>query len=78
MKERIIPYSEDARRLISGMLQKDPEQRPTIFDVSEMVDSLLHKLIPRDDDDNDDHSDDEVLQVRLLLDNLFFMRIKVY
>ena len=63
MKERIIPYSEDARRLISAMLQKDPEQRPTIFDVSEMVDSLLHKLLPRDDDDNDDHSDDEVLQV---------------
>ena len=70
MNERTIPYSEDFRRLILRMLQKDPRKRPTIFEVSDMVDSLLRKTLPQDD------TDDEDLQV--LIKNKYSKDLKLY
>ena len=63
MNEKTIPYSEDVRKLILRMLQKDPRQRPTIVEVSDIVESLLPKTLPKDD------ADDEELQV--LIKNKF-------
>lgn len=64
VKEMTIPYSEELRRLILCMLQKNPGQRPTIIEVSKTVDSLLHKLMHQDDEKGD--ADNDYLQAATL------------
>ena len=44
VQERAIPYSEDVKGLILAMLRKNPEQRPTITEVSWAVESILDRL----------------------------------